>query len=282
MKSSTVKVYAKINLTLDVLGIKENFHVLESLVASIDLCDAITVCKRNDNNITLKTLGIDCQCPYQKNNAVKTAKLFQETFNTSGVDIVLEKNIPVGAGLGGSSADIAGVLLAMKKVFDVSCDLTLIAGKLGSDSAYMLSGGYAVISGKGDEVKKLNIDKIFPLLIIYSDKTISAKDCYGEFDKQNEKYLPCTKKALEKLFSDSDEFFSVIKNDLYNASKNILPELETKIQDLKEANAISALMTGSGCAVYGVFESFEKRDIAFEILKSKYGEYLIKTQTVNL
>ena len=90
-KKIKIKVPAKINLTLDVVGKKTSFHEIKSLVASINLYDVITLEKRSDNIITLTVIG-DCGCKTEDNTAYKAAKLFQHTFGESGVDITIEKN----------------------------------------------------------------------------------------------------------------------------------------------------------------------------------------------
>ena len=157
MKRVKIKVPAKINLTLDITGVKDGYHHLKSIVSSINLYDTITLIKRNDDKITLLEKGIESGCDTQKNNAFKACKAFINKFGTTGVDIVLNKKIPVGGGLGGSSADIAGVLNGMKKLFGIDGSVKDLADELGSDSRYMLEGGWAVISERGNKVKKLKI-----------------------------------------------------------------------------------------------------------------------------
>ncbi|MBQ9485599.1 MAG: 4-(cytidine 5'-diphospho)-2-C-methyl-D-erythritol kinase, partial [Clostridia bacterium] len=150
MKKAKVKIPAKINLTLDISGVENGYHVLESLVASIDIFDTITAKPRKDDILSVQFKGVAIGLSGNKSNAYLAAEKFKKEFATGGVDISIERNIPVAAGLGGSSADIAGVLLAMQKLYDVKKDLSFIANELGSDVAYMLKGGYAVMRGRGD------------------------------------------------------------------------------------------------------------------------------------
>ena len=139
-----VKAYAKINLSLNVYQSENGYHALDSVVTTIDLYDTITVSKRKDDKMNVVMRGIGEEFLYgENNNAYKAAKLFQQTFATKGADITVIKNIPISGGLGGSSADVAGVLKALKKLYAVEEDVKPLADKLGSDSGYLLTGGFA-------------------------------------------------------------------------------------------------------------------------------------------
>lgn len=281
MKKVCVKVPAKTNLTLDVLGIKDGYHDIESLVCGVNLYDVITVKKRTDKKITLTEKGILSNCPTENNNAYKSAVLFMQTFRTNGVDIILDKNIPVGAGLGGSSADIAGTLIAMKKLFGISKDIKPLADFLGSDSGYMLSVKPAIISGRGDRVIYLKEKIRLNLLVIKEDFLVLAKDCYKTFDGLEKSFSPVTTRVVDSLhLGDKDAFIRALKNDLYHASKILHPEIEENIDALKNAGAVASVMTGSGSAVYGVFKSKKERDKAYKTLYPKYQDKLIKAKTI--
>ena len=137
---SKVKAYAKINLSLNIYETVGGYHDLDSIVTTIDLYDEITATKRRDDKIVVKMRGIgEGELSGTNNNAYKAAKLFKETFDTKGMDIKIVKHIPLAGGLGGSSADIAGVLNALKELFDVDGDVKPLADRLGSDSGYLLT-----------------------------------------------------------------------------------------------------------------------------------------------
>ncbi|MBR2384270.1 MAG: 4-(cytidine 5'-diphospho)-2-C-methyl-D-erythritol kinase, partial [Clostridia bacterium] len=182
-----IKVPAKINLTLDVLGKDEKFHFLKSLVSSINVYDIISLEKREDDHITLSVIG-DCGCKIEDNTAYKAAKLFKEKFSVGGVDITINKNIPLGAGLGGSSADIAGVLNGMKLLFRKRGDLLPLANELGSDSGFMLGGGIAVIQGRGDIICRQKLKLSANILLVTEESSISAKESYNAYDKIGKTY----------------------------------------------------------------------------------------------
>ena len=281
MRKVSVKIPAKINLTLDVVGrTADGFHDLKSLVASINVYDKITLKKRKDVFITLKEKGFITGLK-EENNAYKTAKKFMAKYDTAGVDIIIDKKIPIASGLGGSSADIAGVLIAMKKLFKVDCDLNELAAELGSDVSYMLNGGLTIIAGKGDQTEySIKKKKLF-INVITSKETVTSKDSYAEFDKQHKMYDEATENcALALVSNDYNAFTTLIKNDLYNASVKFVPSMAERIEELKSSGADGAAMTGSGSAVYGIYRTRKARNAAYKSLFIKYGEEVGKYKTV--
>lgn len=281
MKKVKIKSPAKINLTLDVLGISKGYHDIKSLVVTIDLYDKIILKKRKDSRINLISKGLEMDCEMTENNAYKAAKLFVKEFSTNGVDITIHKQIPLGAGLGGSSADIAGVLKGMKKLYKTSGGLLELANALGSDSGYMLNGGYAVISGRGEKIAKKYISEKFYVLIITEKSQVSARASYKMFDKLGKTAEPCTEiaeKALEK--KDYLKFYRSLKNDLFVSSSEIVEQIKANLLTLKKIGAPACLMTGSGSAVYGLYIDKKQRDNAYKKLFPIYKNQLIKAQTI--
>ena len=281
MKKITVKIPAKINLTLDVLGVSGKYHDIKSLIASINVFDAITISERKDNRITLTCKGRPIGCNIADNNAYKTAKLFKENYSVKGVDITIQKNIPVGGGLGGSSADVAGVLLGMKALFNVNAKLEPLANELGSDCLFMLSGGYGVMSGRGDVVEKKSFDKVFPLLLITEKGMISARNAYKRYDEEGKSFLPSTDTAVRALEEGKEEeFYNALDNHLESSAKALMPDLEFNLGALKKAGAKVAHTTGSGPTVFGIFSSTRERNLAYNKLKPLFGDALIKAETL--
>ena len=280
MKKVKIKARAKINLTLDILGVEQKYHKINTLVSTIDMHDKIVIKARKDNGIKLYMKGLPVGVPIVENNAYKAAKMFIEKFGTTGVDIFITKKIPVGGGLGGSSADIAGVLNGMKELFQIEESVLPLANALGSDSGYLLSGGYAVLSGRGEQICPKQIDKELFLLIITEQEPVSAKISYSTFDKQQKTYKPSTKTALSALEQgDREKFIKAIKNDLTSASCEVLPEIKTNLLALKKSGADAVVMTGSGSAVYGLFFDEKKRNNAYKKLLPLYKKQLIKAKT---
>lgn len=186
MKKITLKAYAKINLCLDVLGKDEDkgLHFVDTVMQTIDLADFVTVTKRRDKQCFSKVENDSLT----DTNALESAKLFVETFDTNGVDIYIVKRIPVGAGLGGSSADAAAVLRAMAVLFDVDFEKILpLAEKIGSDVAFLLHGGLARCTGFGEKVEIL--DSLPPMCALLATPSIGVEtvEAYARFDKQTKK-----------------------------------------------------------------------------------------------
>ncbi len=281
MRKVKIKIPAKINLTLDVKGVNGGYHQLKSLVASVNVYDIIIIKKRKDKTITLTETKLKSGCDVKSNNAYKACVAFTDKFGASGVDIVLEKNIPVGAGLGGSSADIAGVLLGMKKLFNPTQDVKALADALGSDSGYMLGGGWAIMSDRGTDVERLNTNVKLYLLVITEKNSISTKECFKLFDDGDKYYEECTDKAVKALLEgDLNAFASLIKNDLLTPSATLLPSISENIKALENTGAIKGLMTGSGSATYGIFMSKKQRNYAYKKLRLDFGDRLIKLETL--
>ncbi len=278
MKKITLKTNAKVNFTLDILGEKDGFHQLESLVASIGIYDRITLVKRLDQRVTLTVKG-DAGCSMENNNAYKAAVAFITEFNTTGVDIYLEKNIPLGGGLGGSSADIAGVLNGMKRLYKIDADMSLVAQRLGSDTVFMLNGGWAVIKGRGEQVIPIKRCKPLYLLLLTCEQGCSAGECYKEYDAQNKTYAPKTGYAVDCIEKgDVDGFLQTLKNDLYNSAIKFAPQIEKNLELLKGVGC--AVMTGSGSVTVGIYPTKKQRDKAFKKLYPQLNGNLIKTKTL--
>ena len=280
MEQIKIKTNAKVNFTLDILGKRNGYHEIKSLVATINLYDEITLKARQDNKIVLTVIG-DAGCSNNYNNAYKTAKLFQETFNTCGIDILLKKQIPLSSGLGGSSADVSGVLRGLKLLLGIDCDISPLASKIDSDSTYMLRGGFAVMSGLGGKVKYLDVNSKFYILVCLSKQKVSSLNAYKKYDEQNVVFAEKTSMAEKHLIMGNfEKFCDDLKNDLFFASKSIAPEIGTNYEILKQY--APTVMSGSGSAVFSVFKTPQEMYKVYMNLASKYGmqNKLIKTETV--
>ena len=282
MRKVKIKVPAKINLTLDILGIKDGYHEIQSLVASIDVYDTVIIKPRKENVITVNFCGIPIGVNGKKSNAYLAAEMFKKEFGVGGADITIKRDIPVAAGLGGSSADIAGVLKGLGKFFGVKRDLNFIADSLGSDVSYMLRGGYAVMKGRGEKVEFIkDVKRTFYLLVVVGSKGVSTGESYKGYDKLGKVSSISTPLALKLLKEDdADNFLKVLKNDLYCSSAEILPEIKDTVERLSEYG--TAVMTGSGSAVYGIYKTKRERDSAYKYLRLFYGDRLLKAKTIKI
>ena len=278
-----IKAYAKINLTLEIVGQKDGYHMLDSLVSSVDLFDYIVLKKRKGalSSITMHGQGSE-SIPPEQNNALKAAELFSKRFNVDGAHITVHKNIPIGAGLGGSSADVAGVLNGMAKLYkiDDKAAIEKLADELGSDTRYMLEGGFARMQGRGNQVKKLPISTKLYFLLLTPKSSVSSGACYKEYDANpTPKTVENATDALIACLKENrvNDMGRYLTNHLYLPATRLNKDVENAMQTALSFSPIGALMTGSGSGVLALFEYKELCEWAKSRVKGKFRADVIKT-----
>jgi len=276
---TNVKAYAKINLALNVLGIENGFHTLDTLVCSINLFDSISLSKRKDKEVTVnfKGFGEGYMKAGDTTNAYKAAKLFIETFGVNGADIEIKQNIPKGSGMGGSSADLSGVLCGMQKLYKTEYDLKPLADKLGSDSGYMLEGGYARLTGRGEKIEPLTLDTKLYFVIVLNDKGVNTAECYKTYDNLEFKPECADIDSLCEALKNGEleKIKDKCLNALYPAATVLEPAVKEHLEAVKELSPSAASMTGSGASVFGIFETKELAEWAAEKLWRKFDKVLV-------
>lgn len=273
MKSLCDKAFAKINLSLDIVGKRaDGYHELRSVMQTVSLCDYVTVTVTDGDGIAIK-----CNEPEvptnEKNTCNKAAKLFLEAAGVGsfGITVDIEKNIPSMAGLGGGSADAAAVLRMLNEIFDspVSHErLNAVAAKVGADVPFLIDGGTALCEGIGEKLTALKPLKKMYVLLIKPDIGISTPEAYKAFD--NGGFSSCL--ASEKLISvieSSGDISKYIANDLERAVNR--SEIEDIRFSILENGAKASLMTGSGSCVYGLFANKEQCRKAYDRLAGSYS-----------
>ena len=284
MERVKIKSYAKINLTLEITGIENGYHTLDSLVTNISLFDLLVLKKRKGglSSVTMKGMGSE-SIPPENNNALKAAEAFSAAFGTDGAEITVYKNIPIGGGLGGSSADVVGVLNGMAKLYGVKdrAALKSLADRLGSDTGYMLDGGFARMRGRGEQVEKLPLRNKLYLLLICPQSSVSSGGCYKAYDTQPKtlefRGSPTEDCIAALVQGKVNEVGKYLMNDLLRAAYSLNKEVG---QALKEAESFSPLgvnMTGSGSAVYALFETKELCEWAQSRYKGKFRTFVVET-----
>ncbi|MGE5626797.1 MAG: 4-(cytidine 5'-diphospho)-2-C-methyl-D-erythritol kinase [Solirubrobacterales bacterium] len=274
-----IKAYAKVNLSLDVVGKREDgYHLLKMLMQSIDLYDVV--------NVEGCAEGIHLKCDKEyvpvdgRNIAYKAAELFIKTYNiNSGVNINIRKNIPVSAGLAGGSTDAAAVLKAMRDLYKPELEeeaLMELGVKIGADIPYCIVGGTALCEGIGEQITKLKPFKDKILVLVKPSFGVSTKEVYQKLD---------IKKI--NLHPNTDEIINAInRNDLMGVSKNMKNVLENVtvnkhpvIRHLKskmiDMGSIGVLMSGSGPTVFGFFEDILSAQLCYDHMKAKYKDTFI-------
>lgn len=267
---------AKLNIHLDILNKRDDgFHNLYMINQSITIYDFLSVKKNIEKKISFEVneKSID-----NKNNIIfKVINLFEKTIKRNiFVDIKLVKNIPMEAGLGGGSSNGAAMLLALKKLYDIDIDnvkLESIAIEIGADVPFCLEGGTSIVSGIGQNIKKISSEKFWYIIII-PNFSISTQKAYKEYDKFiKEDYNQMKDKIVENvdIFNLNGRFiqsfcfnsFELLYNDIYG--------LDTYKKDLVNSGAFYSQMSGSGSAIYGIYNSPYSRDEAFISLSKKYN-----------
>lgn len=256
--NARVKAYAKLNLTLCITGSAGSYHMLDSLVCTVDLYDLIVLKKRKDDKVIIEMHGQGTELlPYEQNNAARAAESYISAFNTHGANIIVYKNIPVGAGMGGSSADAAGVLRGMSKLYGAGSESQLkeLADRLGSDTGYMLNGGYARLTGRGDKVEAIDSKLKLNFLMLKPPSGVSTAECYKLYDSMQSE-VQTSENAIQALISgDRAAIGSHLNNALYPPAATLYPHVKTAYEELKAFSPLGVNMTGSGSAVYALFEN---------------------------
>ena len=275
MKTVREKAYAKVNLFLDIVGEKDGFHMLDSVVVTVSLYDSVTLTKRKDDKIVLKTGNTISISDNFDNNAYKAAKLYCDTFGVGGVDVTLNKSIPVGGGLGGSSADISAVLRGLEKLYQTGGDVKALADRLGSDSGYMLTGGYARLKGRGEIVEPLDIVKKLYFVVIAAEGGVNTAECYAEYDKLEREDHNASADGLIKALSGGKLTEENFFNALYAPAARLNPKVKEAYEFIKGLCPTATLMTGSGSCVYGIFDTMELCQWAKEKAKYKFRNVFV-------
>lgn len=260
MNQIELKALAKINLGLDVLGKRENgYHDVRMIMQSIFLYDEVRIEKKEAAGIEVET-NLKFLPVGEDNIAYKAAKLLIDEFGIGeGVRITLRKHIPVAAGLAGGSSNAAAVLFGMNRIFRLGLsqkDLMERGVKLGADVPYCIMRGTVLAEGIGEELKRLPAMPKCTVLIAKPPISVSTKTVYEALDSKEITEHPDIDgiiKGLElgnlKMIADS------MGNVLEKVTVPMHPEIEEIKQEMKEAGALGAMMSGSGPTVFGLFES---------------------------
>lgn len=273
MKQITVLAPAKINLALDVTGVRQDgYHTLDMIMQTVNLYEVITL--RKATGVKLK-----CNIPYvpcnEKNTAYKAARLFFEHTGTiGGADIIIEKHIPVKAGMAGGSADAAGVLVGLNKLYGTGLSLQQLCEmgiKIGADVPFAIMGGTARVKGIGEEITPLKPFLYYYITVVMPSAGISTPAAFKRYDELGTDARPdCDKLQKAILDYNLEEMCKEVKNSLQFSSA--AKSTDDICRQLNENGALASMMTGSGAAVFGIFASQEKALQAKKVLGREYRQ----------
>jgi 4-diphosphocytidyl-2-C-methyl-D-erythritol kinase len=276
-----VKAAAKINLMLDILKKLDNgYHSLFMIMQSVDLYDTISVVKNNSNQIIIKcdTDGVPCN---EKNIAHKCAVAFFDTLSIKerGITIEIEKAIPMAAGTAGGSADGAGVLYCLNKIYNTNLsqkELCEIGAKVGADIPFCLVGGTAIALGTGTIIAPVTDLPECYIVLCKPDQDVSTPEAYAQFDSLNRvRHLDRVSMIEAVSNGDYEKICSLCGNVFEQAVE--VPKRPHIKGVMRKSGADACIMSGSGPTVYGVFNDKENAEDAYNKLSKKYDNvYLCK------
>ena len=261
---------AKINWSLDITGVREDgYHLMEMLMQPVELCDTITLFPAD--TLSLTTAGTPLLKADERHLAMRAATLLKEaTGYGGGADISVFKRVPVGAGMGGGSADAAAVLFGLNRLWGTGlsgAELEQLGLTLGADIPFCLRGGLTRTRGIGEDMENLPCGRLYPLVVIQPCRGLSTREVFGAFTLSDDLTHPDTEASIRALAEgDLAPLRRSLNNVLQPVSVRMRPEIGRCLQRLKEAGAEVALMTGSGSAVFGVFRTTAKARAAFSRL----------------
>lgn len=254
-----LKAMAKVNLSLDVIGKREDgYHEVKMIMQTLNLYDKITIKKTEEPGIQLRTnLGF---LPVNEDNLIyKAAKTLIEEYEIAqGVDITLQKFIPVAAGMAGGSSDAATTLLAMNRLFGLGISrkkLMDTAVRLGADVPYCLMGGTALSEGIGEILTPLpDVPKGY-ILIAKPGISVSTKFVYTNLKLDQVEKHPDVDAQIEAIRNrDFIKMADCLGNVLETVTIPAYPIIEKIKAFMLDQGAVNALMSGSGPTVFGLFQ----------------------------
>ncbi|MBQ2676130.1 MAG: 4-(cytidine 5'-diphospho)-2-C-methyl-D-erythritol kinase [Clostridia bacterium] len=272
--SVTVLAYAKLNLSLDITGVRpDGYHTIEMVMQSVNLHDTVTVTKAEEIKVTVSNMD---ELSGEDNIAYKAAAAFFEaTEIDGGAAIKIKKRIPVAAGLGGGSADAAAVLTALNMLFDTRlskdelCDIGL---KIGADVPFCIVGGTQLAEGIGGILTPLPDLKDCAFVLIKNGEKPSTGEMYRRFDNLESPDHPDTSKLVESICEgdiiDACDYMANVFEPLWDSAADVKA-------DLMENGAVTAVLSGSGPSIFGVFDDLDTAQKCKSQLQDKYDEIFV-------
>ncbi|MBI5727125.1 MAG: 4-(cytidine 5'-diphospho)-2-C-methyl-D-erythritol kinase [Ignavibacteriales bacterium] len=268
MRKVTIKSHAKINLGLNIVGKRaDGFHDIETIFYPLDLCDMLTFSKSESFSFTCDNAELNRDI--EKNLIVKAVQLLEKAANKAlPVCITLEKNIPMGAGLGGGSSNAAVTLLSVNEIFQLGLPTNTLADlalQLGSDVPYFLKLRPAFATARGEKLTYFNSWIKKHILIVNPGIHVSTAWAYSSIVPS----MPA--KSLSSLqFDDAFSFekaFTYMSNDFEKTVFLAHPGIRKIKQQMLEYGAEIAMMSGSGSTVYGIFNELANAEAAALVLQ---------------
>lgn len=284
MNSIDLKSRAKVNLSIDVLGKREDgYHLVEMIMQTIDLYDKLKITEIEENLILIKSNSLDI--PLNEDNIMyKAVNLLRDQFNIEkGIEISIEKNIPVAAGMAGGSSNAAAVLVGLNKLWNLGLsesELKDIGLKLGADVPFCITGGSALAEGIGEELTNIKgLPEDLNILVCKPNIFVSTKEVYQSLNMDKVKRRPKNKELIDALQKEDVKFISENMVNVLEEVTSLKYSEIGQIEDIMIKNkALGSMMSGSGPTVFGLFDNKDCAIKAKKDLQAKYNQvYLVKS-----
>jgi 4-diphosphocytidyl-2-C-methyl-D-erythritol kinase len=263
MREVRLKAFAKVNYALDVLGLRaDGYHEVSTVMQSISLADEVELCRTAGGfDISLEPEEVEIG-PQGRNTTYLAWKALQKlTGKDLLMKVTLRKEIPAGAGLGGGSADAAAVLVGLNELFGLGLrvdELRGIGATIGADVPFCISGGTAMGEGVGEILTPLPAPPDHHLVVAKPLRSADTAGIYHAFDEARTKSTHSVEPVVSALRSGSlPALAASVGNDLTPVTRGIIPEVARLERTLLATGALGASMSGSGTAVYGIFDDAE-------------------------
>ena len=273
--------FAKLNLTLDVLGKREDgYHDLKSVMQTISIRDDVEIDVDTGEPWTISCTKEDIPCD-ETNLAWKAAKVFCDSLkiDPNGIAIRSTKRIPSGAGMGGGSADAAAVLRALNRHYDSPLSILALAelgAQVGSDVPFCVLCGTAMGEGRGERLRKLPDLPDCVFVVCKPDFSVSTPELFRKIDSVAIPHRP-DNQAMENALLMGD--LTKVAENVYNVFDPVVTAEHLELNYIKSiCNSYGAMcqqMTGSGSAVFAIMDSFEYAAVAWNMLKDNYPQVVI-------
>jgi len=276
-----LRAFAKVNYALDVLGLRaDGYHEISTVIQSISLSDEVRI-ERIAAGFELLTepewadIG-----PPERNTAYIAWKSLQRlTDEALPAKVTLRKAIPAGAGLGGGSADAAAVLVGLNELFGLGLrvdGLREVGTGIGADVPFCISGGTALGEGVGEILTPLPEPPAHRLVLAKPTRSADTGEIYGAFDAARRESALSAGPVVSALRSGSlPDLASALGNDLAPVTKNFVLEVTALEQELLASGALGASMSGSGTAVFGIFEDEEAARSAKATIDAPFVDFYV-------
>jgi 4-diphosphocytidyl-2-C-methyl-D-erythritol kinase len=277
IKEVKLRARAKVNYALDVLGLRaDGYHEIATVMQSISLADEVRLGRATGGfRLSIEPEGTRIG-PVEQNTVYLAWKLLRRMTGCElPVEVTLRKRIPAGAGLGGGSADAAAVLVGLNEMFALGLpveELCGIGGEVGADVPFCISGGTALGEGVGEILTSLPGPLAHHLVVAKPLRSADTASIYRTYDGTKTQSTRSVGPVISALRSRSaTALVAAIGNDLALVTRELIPEVAALERELVASGALGASMSGSGTAVYGIFEDVESAGLARDTIDAPFA-----------